>query len=204
MSWFPVLDQAAQYWQGTRVLPRDYDVLDRLRKAISDMPAEMTPEEPETPYQPATETEGERRIVGCEKDCRLQEVAKAQECGWEKGPLQLSEIASRELEEAGEAAFQPWKPDEDRLLMTLHSKLGPDWVSISNHMPSRSPPSLEKRFSLLSPSGQSTKTASADQSLAKQQQIQLLRQNAGRLEEKLKRFKEELGRLEDDLNASQF
>jgi len=211
MSWFPVLDLAAQYWQGTRTLPRDYDVLDRLRKAISDMPAEdsqMGLEE--TPSQEAAETGGESPTWSSEEDCKLQELARTHQCGWEEVALHLprhSAIACRErweLEHPSQAAFQP---HEDSLLVALHSKLGPNWTAISDRLPGRSPHSLEQRLLLLSPTtqhSQSTLTASAEDSLAKEQQIQLLRRNAGRLEEKIRRYKEELGSLERDLDASQF
>ncbi len=45
--------------------------------------------------------------------------------------------------------------------------------------------------------------STAEQAIAKEQQIEFLRQNALRLEEKIRMYKDELGRLETDLDASQ-
>lgn len=215
MSLFPVLDLAAQYWQGTRTLPRDYDVLDRLRKAISDMPpedSEMT-EEQETPTQEAAETSGDDKTWSIDEDRKLKKLAKKYESNWEEVAVQIPRHSATacqarwEKKQSCKAAVQPWQPHEDSLLLALHSKLGPNWKDISDRLPGRSPSSLQQRFLLLDPclqpASQSMSTATAEESQAKEQQIELLRRNAMRLEEKIKRYKEELGRLEMDLDASQ-
>jgi len=180
MSWFPALDLAAQYWQGKRTLPRDYDVLDRLRRAISDLP----PDDSVLPI----DTSGT-----------------------------LSEAASETSLEK-----HTWNVDEDRKLKKLAKTYDYDWEEVAAHMPQHSPLACRKRWEKkqrrkaaaerkeeerlsgsAKPVSQSTLTATAEQTIAKEQQIEFLRQNASRLEEKIRMYKEELGRLEMDLDGSQ-
>lgn len=215
MSLIPVLDLAAQYWQGTRTLPRDYDVLDRLRKAISDMPPEDSEmqEEPETPNSEAAETGGDEQTWSSDEDRKLKKLAKTYGCDWEQVSVQIPRHSATACQARWEkkysckAEVQSWQPHEDSLLLALHSKIGPNWKDISDRLPGRSPSSLQHRFlhldSSLQPASQSVSTATAEESQAKVQQIELMRRNALRLEEKIKRYKEELGRLEMDLDASQ-
>ena len=214
MSWMPVLDLAAQYWQGKRSLPRDYDVLDRLRKAISEMPTEdfEMAEELETPIQEVSETSGEMHTWSTDEDRKLKKLAKTCEYDWEKVAIQIprhSAIACQqrwEEKQSNTAASQSWQPHEDSLLLALHSKLGPDWQEIANRLPGHSPSTLQQRFLLLDLRPKLTTHSTAptvEDTVAKEQQIQLLRQNALRLEEKIRSYKEELGRLEMDLDASQ-
>lgn len=215
MSWFPVLDLAAQYWQGKRALPRDYDVLDRLRKAISDLPPDDVdaPEDsPETLSQEASEAGAEKQTWNVDEDRRLKKLAKTYDYDWEEVAVHMprrSPIACKkrwEKKQRRTAASQPWQEQEDELLLALHSKLGPDWKEISERLPGRTPDSIQLRLQTLDrnakPASQSTLTGTADDSLAKERQIEFLRQNAQRLEEKIRMYKDELGRLEMDLDAS--
>ena len=177
MSWFPALDLAAQYWQGKRTLPKDYDVLARLRKAISDLP----PDDSDVPVN---------------------------------SPDPLSQLASEASTEK-----HTWNVDEDRRLKKLAKTYDYDWEEVAAHMPQHSPIACQKRWEkkqrrkaagqrkeeglLREISSKPASQSTAEQVIAKEQQIEFLRQNALRLEEKIRMYKDELGRLEVDLDASQ-
>ena len=111
---------------------------------------------------------------------------------------------------------------EHRKLKKLAKTYDYDWEEVAAHMPQHSPLACRKRWEKkqrrkaaaerkeeerlsgsAKPVSQSTLTATADQTIAKEQQIEFLRQNASRLEEKIRMYKEELGRLEMDLDGSQ-
>ena len=221
MSWFPALDLAAQYWQGKKKLPQDIDVLDRLRRAISDLP----PEEEEAEEAPINETPtdispnepseaGEKATWTVDEDRKLKKLAKTLACDWEEIAARMprrSAFSCRKRWEKRvkrEANKLPWQAEEDEIVLTLYEKLGDGkWREIAEHLTNRSAEAVQNRYFALQKERKqasgSELAQTAEDTSVKELQIEYLKQNAERLEEKIRMYKEELGKLELDLEINQ-
>lgn len=177
MSWFPALDLAAQYWQGKRTLPRDYDVLDRLRRAISDLPpdSDLPMDKSEASSEVGSEISLEKHTWNVDEDRKLKKLAKTYDYDWE-------EVAARLPQHSPLACLKRWEKKQRRQAAAERK---------------------EEHWTGQEGSGKPLSQSTAEHTIAKDQQIELLRENASRLEEKIRLYKEELGRLEVDLDSSQ-
>lgn len=198
-------------------MPPDFGLILRLRRAITELTSQEMSHNQRPEQASCTDSQNSRSRAGkqswnVEEDRQLKKLAQELSCDWEEIAAQMPGRTAYMCQKRWEKRLRAkvnnkeWLPEEDDVVLALYRKLGENrWRDIALQLSNRTPEAVQNRLRWLQKrDGAVVNTSAAsddsDETPNRESKMQLLRENADRLEARILYYKEELRRLECELD----